>query len=208
MLIKTYCSLISPGKERAALTLIWDDADFCEHLGYALASEVIEVGQGVTCLPARDRAIILRNYASLMLASTNPWDTLKIPQEVSYEEATFLPLASVALHTLRRAQLMLRETVVIIGAGIIGLMLSQLARIDGARQIIILDLTDNRLVLAQEYGADMAINLSKEDATARIFEATGGKGKSLTIEATGNVSVLPMAFKFATNGGRIFCAGL
>jgi 2-desacetyl-2-hydroxyethyl bacteriochlorophyllide A dehydrogenase len=208
LLIKTHCSLISPGTERASLTRIWDDAGFRENPGYALAGEVVEIGSGVSTFQPGERVITLRNHASLMLASTDPWDTLKIPDGVSYEDATFLPLASVALHALRRAKISLGETVVILGAGIIGLTLVQLARIDGARQVIILDLANNRLKLALDFGADLAINPSSEDAAARIFEATGGKGASLTIEATGNVSVLPLAFQYAAHGGRIVCAGL
>jgi len=208
VLIKTHCSLISPGTERAALPRIWDDAGFRENPGYALAGEVIEVGPGVSAFQPGERVITLRNHASLMLASTDPWDTLKIPDGVSYEDATFLPLASVALHALRRAQITLGESVVILGAGIIGLALVQLARMDGARQVIILDLAENRLKLARDYGADLAINPSTEDTVARIFDATAGKGASLTIEATGNVSVLPLAFQFAAHGGRIVCAGL
>ena len=208
VLIKTRCSLISPGTERAALTRVWDDAGFRENPGYALAGDVIEAGAGVTGFHPGERVITLRNHASLMLASTDPWDTLKIPDEVSYEDATFLPLASVALHALRRAQITLGETVVILGAGIIGLTLVQLARMDGARQVIILDLADNRLRLARDYGADLAINPATQDALAIILEATAGKGASLTIEATGNVSVLPLAFQFAAHGGRIVCAGL
>ena len=208
VLIKTRCSLISPGTERAALTRIWDDAGFRENPGYALAGEVIEVGPGVSAFQAGERLITLRNHASLMLASTDPWDTLKIPDGVSYEDATFLPLASVALHALRRAQLTLGETVVILGAGIIGLTLVQLSRMDGARQVIILDLAENRLALARDYGADLAINPSTADAVLRIFEATAGKGASLTLEASGNVAVIPLAFQFAAHGGRIVCAGL
>lgn len=208
VLIRTRCSLISPGTERAALTRIWDDAGFRENPGYALAGDVIEVGPRVTGFTLGDRVITLKNHASLMLASTDPWDTLKIPTGVSYEESTFLPLASVALHALRRAQITLGETVVILGAGIIGLTAVQLARMNGAQQVIILDLAENRLTLAQDYGADLAVNPAAEDTVAKIFDATAGKGASLTIEATGNVTVLPLAFKFAAHGGRIVCAGL
>ncbi len=97
---------------------------------------------------------------------------------------------------------------VILGAGIIGLTLVQLARMDGARQVIILDLADNRLALARQYGADLTINPSTDDAVARILEPTEGKGAPLIIEATGNVSVLQLAFQLAAHGGRIVCAGL
>ncbi len=69
---------------------IWDDAGFRANPGYALAGEVIEIGQGVNAFHVGDRVITLRNHASLMLASTDPWDTLKIPDRVSYEDGDLL----------------------------------------------------------------------------------------------------------------------
>jgi len=208
VLVKACCSLISPGTERAALTRIWDDAWFRENPGYALAGDVIEVGRNVTNFEIGSRVITLRNHASLVVTSTDPWDTLKIPEGVSYEVSTILPLASVALHAIRRAQITLGETCVIIGAGIIGQIAVQLAKMDGAQRVIILDLEDTRLQQAREYGADLTINPSREDAIAKVFEATLGKGASVILEATGNVAVIPLMFKLAAHGGRIVCAGL
>ena len=208
ILIKTSRSLISPGTERAALTRIWDDTWFRENPGYSLAGEVIETGRNVRDFQAGDRVITLKNHANRMVASTNPWDTLKIPQGVSDEDATFLPLASVALHGLRRAQITLGEPLVILGAGIIGQVAVQLAKMDGAGQVIVLDLAGNRLEQARRYGADLTINPSQEDAQAKVFEATGGQGAPVILEATGNVRAIPEAIKLAAHGGRIICAGL
>lgn len=208
ILIKTSRSLISPGTERAALTRIWDDAWFRENPGYALAGEVIEAGRNVRDFQAGERVITLKNHANRMVASTDPWETLKIPQGVSNEEATFLPLASVALHGLRRAQITLGEPLVILGAGIIGQIAVQLAKMDGASQVIVLDLAENRLEQARRYGADLTINPSQEDAQAKIFEATAGLGAPVILEATGNVRAIPEAIKLAAHGGRIICSGL
>lgn len=58
---------------------------------------------------------------------------LPLPDGLSYENATFSTLGSVALHALRRLDLAFGETVVILGAGIIGLLATQMARRDGAR---------------------------------------------------------------------------
>jgi 2-desacetyl-2-hydroxyethyl bacteriochlorophyllide A dehydrogenase len=208
ILVKTTCSLISPGTERSALTRSWDDPWFRDNPGYALAGEVIEVGKNVKNFVTGDRVITLKNHASLSITSTDPWETLKVPDNVSNENSTFVVLASVALHGIRRANITLGETVVIIGGGIIGQIAVQLAKLDGALQVILLDLIDSRLELAREYGADLTINPLHEDALSKVFGATNGKGASLIIEATGNVKVIPLAFKLAAHGGRIVCVGL
>jgi 2-desacetyl-2-hydroxyethyl bacteriochlorophyllide A dehydrogenase len=127
---------------------------------------------------------------------------------VSDEESTFVVLASVALHGLRRAQISLGETLVIFGAGIIGQMAVQLAKLDGAKKVIVLDMVESRLEQARRYGADLLINPAQTDAIAQVFEATGGRGASAILEATGNVRAIPQAFKMAAHGGRIICCGL
>ena len=208
ILVQTRYSLISPGTERAALTRLWDDAGFRANPGYALAGDVIEMGKQVEGLQIGDRVITLKNHASLSLTSAEPWVTLKIPGGVSYESSTFLPLASVALHAIRRIEIRLGETMAIIGAGIIGLIATQLAKMNGARKVIVLDLADNRLELAREYGADITINPDEEDAVEKLFAVTNKQGAPAILEATGNTYVIPMALRLAAIGGRIVCVGV
>jgi 2-desacetyl-2-hydroxyethyl bacteriochlorophyllide A dehydrogenase len=207
MLMKARCSLISPGTERAALKRLWDDAEFRANPGYALAGEVAAVGQQVWDLAVGDRVIALAPHGSHAVLPADPWVVLKIPEGLSDEKATFVVLASVALHAIRRAQISLGETFVILGAGILGQIAVQLAKMDGARQVIVVDLAENRLALARRYGADLTVNPSEEDAVGRIFDATGGEGASLILEVTGNPQVIPTALKMAGNGGRIVLTG-
>jgi 2-desacetyl-2-hydroxyethyl bacteriochlorophyllide A dehydrogenase len=207
LLVKTRCSLISPGTERAALTRLWDDAEFRENPGYALAGDVIAVGRDVEGFSVGDRTISLVNHASLSLVPAEPWVTLKIPDSVSYEDATFLPLASVALHAIRRAQITFGEVFVIIGAGIIGQIAIQLAKKSGAGKVVVLEMQEDRLDLARRYGADVTINPTEVDQVDAVFNAAGGKGASVILEATGNPQVIPTAFKMAGDGGRIVCVG-
>jgi len=207
LLVKTRCSLISPGTERAALTRLWDDAEFRENPGYALAGDVIAAGRDVEGFSVGDRTISLVNHASFCLVPAEPWVTLRIPDSVSYEDATFLPLASVALHAIRRAQITFGEVFVIIGAGIIGQIAVQLAKKSGAGKVVVLDMHNNRLDLARRYGADVTINPTEVDQIDAVFDATGGKGASVILEATGNPQVIPVAFKMAGDGGRIVCVG-
>lgn len=207
LLVCAHCSLVSPGTEKAALKQLWDDPEFRQNPGYALAGEVVAIGPGVEGFQIGERVISLAPHGSYALVSAEPWVTLKIPDGLSDERATFVVLASVALHALRRAELRLGESFTIIGAGIIGQIAVQLARMDGAIQVVVLDLAPKRLDLAREFGADVVINPAEEDAVAHLFEVTGGQGASKILEAAGNPQVIPLALKLAANGGRIVLTG-
>ena len=207
ILMRASCSLISPGTEKAALKRLWDDAEFRANPGYALAGEVTAAGPQVQDLPAGSRVIALAPHGSHAVLPADPWVVLKIPDGLSYEKATFSVLASVALHAIRRAQISLGETLVILGAGILGQIAVQLAKMDGARQVIMVDLAENRLALARSYGADLTVHAGEEDAVRRIFQATRGEGASTILEVTGNPQVIPMALKMAGYGGRIVLTG-
>ena len=208
VLIKAECSLISPGTERAALTRVWDDPEFRRNPGYALAGEVVETGPDVDTLSPGDRVISLVSHASHAVASAAPWVTLRVPDSLGMEEATFLPLASVALHAIRRAEIVLGETMTIIGAGIVGQLAITLAGMQGARRVIVLDLDDERLDLARGRGADVTINPQRENPVERILEETDGAGARVILEATGNTNVIPQTFRMAGVGGRIVCLGI
>ena len=207
-LIRAHVSLISPGTERAALTRLWDDAAFRTNPGYALVGEVIAVGENQAGIQPGQRVISLVGHASTALAATEPWVTLPIPGSVSDETATFLPLASVALHALRRARLEMGETVLIVGLGIIGQIAVTLARLHGAGRIIAMDPSQLRLNIAGQRGADALVDASKDDPQSAIFSLTRGEGAPLILDMTGSTRQIPRNFKLAALGGRIVTVGI
>lgn len=208
VLIKTHLSLLSPGTEKAALTRVWDDPTFRENPGYALAGEVLATGPNSGDFSVGERVISLVNHASCSLASTQPWVTLKIPAALSDEAALFLPLASVALHALRRARLELGETIVILGMGIIGQIAASLAQMQGARQVIAVDLLEDRLGLALQRGVKAVVNAGIEDPLERVIALTEGEGAPVILDSTGNNQVIPQAFRMAAVGGRVVTVGI
>jgi L-iditol 2-dehydrogenase len=207
VLIKAHLSLISPGTERAALTGVWNDPVFRENPGYSLAGEITAAGPGAR-FSVGDHVISLVNHASHSLASAEPWVTLKIPPAVTEESALLLPLASVALHALRRARLDLGETIVIIGMGLIGQTAASLAQMQGARQVIVVDQLEERLELARQRGFQELVNARQEDPVARVMALTSGEGAPVILDSTGNNQVIPKAFKMAALGGRVVTVGI
>lgn len=207
-LIRAHLSLISPGTERAALLGVWNDPAFRANPGYALVGEVIQSGENSSGILPGQRVISLVGHSSLALASTEPWVTLPIPDQVNDEKAAFLPLASVALHALRRAKLELGEQILIIGLGIIGQIAISLAKMQGAGKVIAMDTSEQRLELARRRGADALILPDKEDPEIMIKSLTNGEGVPVILDATGSTRHIPENFKLAALGGRIVTIGI
>ena len=131
-----------------------------------------------------------------------------LPDSVSFAQAAMLEPAAVALHALRRAGLKAGESCVVIGAGPIGLLIVQLAKLAGAEKIIVSDTSDARLALAGKVGADIVVNPARQDLAAAATQATGGVGIDLSFEAVGLQPALDDAFRVLRKGGRLVLVGL
>ncbi|MCT1356486.1 zinc-binding dehydrogenase [Rothia kristinae] len=115
----------------------------------------------------------------------------RISRDVKPQHAAFAEPLSCALHAVERAQIKFEDTVVIAGAGPIGLSALIGARQKNPLRIITLDMDDAKLELARRCGADLTINIAEEDAVARIKELTDGYGADVYIECTGHPSAVP-----------------
>jgi L-iditol 2-dehydrogenase len=125
-----------------------------------------------------------------------------LPDEVSYEEATFIePLACV-----RRGQRLVHmppgHSVLVIGSGIAGLLHVQLARALGAGRVIATDINDYRLEAAQQFGADATIH-AKEDLPSRLRQVNQGRLADLVIVCTGATSAVTQALQSVERGGTV-----
>jgi alcohol dehydrogenase len=100
------------------------------------------------------------------------------------------------------------DTVAIVGAGPIGLAAVMTAQLHTPGRIIAIDLADARLEKALEFGADIAINDGREDATARVMELTGGLGADVAIEAVGVPGTFELCTELIRPGGRVANVGV
>jgi len=126
-----------------------------------------------------------------------------IPEGVSYAEAALAEPLACVLNALERTPVQLGDDVVIIGAGPIGCMMISVARIMGARRIIVVNRSCSRLEVARRFGADVVICSSEEDAIARVREETDGLGAHLVITANPSPTSHADALQMARNRGRI-----
>ncbi|WP_235471295.1 zinc-binding dehydrogenase [Herbaspirillum hiltneri] len=109
----------------------------------------------------------------------------KIPMDMPLEDAAIIEPLSCAIHTVNRGDIQLDDVVVIAGAGPLGLMMTQVAKLKTPKKLVVVDLVPERLALAREFGADVVIDPTKEDALAVIKGLTGGYGCDVYIETTG-----------------------
>jgi alcohol dehydrogenase len=100
------------------------------------------------------------------------------------------------------------DTVAIVGAGPIGLAAVMTAKLYTPGRIIVIDLADARLAKAKEFGADVTINNSREDAVKIVMELTGGLGADVAIEAVGVPSTFELAAELIRPGGTLANIGV
>ncbi|HTJ92138.1 MAG TPA: alcohol dehydrogenase catalytic domain-containing protein [Pararobbsia sp.] len=126
----------------------------------------------------------------------------KIPLGISLEDAAIIEPLACAIHTVNRGDIQLDDVVVIAGAGPLGLMMTQVAHLKTPKKLIVVDLVDERLALAREYGADMTINPRKEDAVAAVRAITDQYGCDVYIETTGASAGVPQGLDMIRKLGR------
>ena len=206
VLIKMRSTLISSGTEGAFLMALPNTPrKFPQYPGGYNAGEVIGIGNEVTSIKVKDRVISGGQKASHVLIPED--QVLKIPSGLSFDEATFSNLYSTALQGVRKAEIELGDSVVILGQGLLGQLTLQLAKLSGATFLTVVDLFDSRLDISSKMGADYVLNPTKVDLKEEIEKITKGKGASVVFEVTGNSEVVPLSFELAGKFGRVVLLG-
>jgi len=109
---------------------------------------------------------------------------------------------------VNNARLRIGESVVVYGAGGVGLNIVQAAALSSAYPVIAVDLHDNRLKLARSLGATHTINARTEDARARIGEILGASGPDVFIDNTGVPEVIQAGYEITRSQGRVVLVGV
>lgn len=133
---------------------------------------------------------------------------IRLPDSVNFEDACLIEPLAVAIHALKRARFQSGESVLILGAGTIGLMCLQAARALGAGVKIVTDLQDWRLQLARTLGADATLRADDPDIHDSIRETMGPDGADIILECVGLPSAMKQAVNASRKGGRIVVVGV
>jgi L-iditol 2-dehydrogenase len=135
-----------------------------------------------------------------------------LPDNISFEAGAIIePIAVCVTSILERSQLQAGETVVITGPGPIGLISLAIAKTAGAKFLWITGRSLDegiRFEKARELGADLTLNVDKEDPVQKILEMTEGLGVDILIETSGGGKAIYQAFEMVRRFGRICAIGI
>ena len=126
----------------------------------------------------------------------------KIADNIGPDDAAIIEPLACAIHTVNRADIQLDDVVVLAGAGPIGLMMVQVAKLKTPKKLVVIDMVEERLALARQFGADVIINAGKEDALSIVRSLTGNYGCDVYIEATGSTSGVGQGLDLIRKLGR------
>lgn len=174
-------------------------------LGYSLAGFVERTGEDVLDLKPGDRVACggsqCAYHAESVVVPRNL--SVPVPDGVSLVDAAHVTLGSIAIEALRRTECHFGETVLIIGAGMLGLLLVQLSRFAGIGSIA-LDLDPSRLELARELGAVAGLSGAGPESLETVRTETGGFGADAAIIAVGDhgSELVNFGFDALRRGGR------
>lgn len=131
----------------------------------------------------------------------------RLPDEVTYEEASLVEPLSIGFHAMAISPLRVGDIVLINGCGTIGLMTLQSVKAAGVSHIIVCDVDDARLKIAQEMGADTLINSSHEDVPECVKQLTEGRYADVAFDAVGLAETVRNAIFSLRKGGCLVTIG-
>ena len=186
-------------------SVTFDSTEYCGCCKYCRRGEINLCDNrkvlGVSCREYR------RNGAMAEYVAVEGRTLYRIPQGVSFAEAALAEPLSIGVHAVSISPLKLGDTVLVAGAGTIGLMVLQAAKAAGAGLTIVSDIDDARLCTAKEMGADITVNSSQNELPAFIKELTEGCGADIAFDAVGMEAATSSAIASLRKGGCIVCIG-
>jgi predicted dehydrogenase/threonine dehydrogenase-like Zn-dependent dehydrogenase len=176
-------------------------------LGYCNAGEVMAVGEGVSEFKVGDRVISNGNHAEMVCVPQNL--VAKIPEGVSYDEASFTVIGAIGLQGIRLINPTFGETVVVVGLGLIGLISAELLMANGCN-VIGFDFDNSKVELAKAKGvkAYCVADGSNPVAIAKSLTNDIGVDGVLITASTKSNDVIAQAAQMSRKKGRIVLVGV
>lgn len=191
----------------------WDTVhgkyDFGNAMGYSCAGVVEESnsihfqkGDKVACMGAG-----YANHAGYSIIPQNL--AVKIPEGVTFEQASTAALGCIAMQGVRRAEVQLGDFIVICGAGILGQLACRFAIASGAT-VIVTDVDERRLELAKKAGASYTVNVVSQEPVKIVNDITGGHGadKVILTAATTSNDLISQGFQMCRRRGTVVLVGV
>jgi L-iditol 2-dehydrogenase len=131
----------------------------------------------------------------------------KLPDSLPFERAALIESVSIAVHAVSRHVPKPDDTVVVVGSGMIGLLVIQVLKDKGTKDIVAVDVDPRKLALAQRLGATRTLNPKEHDVQAAVRDVTGGRGADVSIEVVGHGDTVLTAIRILRKGGTVVLVG-
>jgi L-iditol 2-dehydrogenase len=130
-------------------------------------------------------------------------DALKIPDSLSFDEATLIEPVGCCLKALKECNIQKGDSVAIIGAGATGIIHTALSKVYGAAKTIVSDLINYRLEIAKKFGADVTVNPKNEDLNEVVKAETDGRGVDIAIITAPSLEAYKAGLGVCRKGGKL-----
>jgi L-iditol 2-dehydrogenase len=131
----------------------------------------------------------------------------KLPDGLPFERAALIEAVSIAVHAVSRHVPKPDDAVLVVGSGMIGVLVVQVLRAKGCRNIIAVDVDADKLALAMRVGATRTLNAKDIDVPAAVRELTGGQGADASFEVVGHGATVMNAIRSLRKGGTVVLIG-
>lgn len=208
-LVKQVVDFAKANGIRAAYQKVQTRLDTVSGLGYSCSGIVLAVGEGVAEFQPGDRVACAGvGYASHSEINFVPRNlAAKIPESVSLEAASLTTIGAIAMQGLRQANVSLGENVVVIGAGLVGVLTVLLARAAGCR-VIAIDANPSRAKQAVDFGASLGLSASDPSLSSKIIEFTRyGADAAIVTASSTSTEPVELSAQLLRDRGRIVVLG-
>ena len=183
----------------------FDSTVYCGQCAYCRRGEVNLCGErqviGVSCGDYR------RNGAFAEFIVVPEHILYRLPSKLSFPEAAMLEATSVALHAVKVSGVKKGDTVLVVGAGMIGLLTMQALRAAFVGRVLIADIDETRLTLGELLGADEALRGTGGQIAEAIMQRTGGVGADVVFDAVGRAKTVAESIDSVRKGGTVTLIG-
>ncbi len=202
-------TVVSGGTERANIMGMKNAGGmkFPKQLGYCGVGRVLQIGASVTSVAVGDRVLVYHGRHRKYSVCPEAEITKVADDTIDSLDAAFVIIASMGLGGVRKLEIELGESAMVMGLGLLGIFAVQFCRLSGACPVIAADLNPARRELALKLGADYAFDPSAPDFAEQVKAVTGGKGVRATVEVTGVSAAMKQALECASWMGRISLLG-
>ena len=201
-------TVVSGGTERACIMGMNNTSQrFPMSLGYCGVGRVVAIGSAVTSVAAGDRVLVYHGHHAKYNIRPEADITKVTDDSIASQDAAFVIIASMGLGGVRKLEIELGESAMVMGLGLLGMFAVQFCRLSGAYPVIAADLNPARRELALQLGADYAFDPASPDFVEQVKKVTNGKGVRATVEVTGVSAAMKQALECAAWMGRISLLG-